>query len=96
MSKFIVTFKTDTPASVIDKEVADVEAQGGSISQKYDSDFLKGFAATLPEGKVQTLSSNPHVCVSNGTFSSCAADHATPSRRACSANVEADQEVKTQ
>lgn len=65
MSKaYNIIFKNETPKSVIDAEIADVKAKGGEIRQQYDSDFLKGFAATLPEDKIQALGNHEHMYVS--------------------------------
>ncbi|KAL9939628.1 hypothetical protein V8E36_001445 [Tilletia maclaganii] len=63
---YIVIFKKDAPQSEIDSQVADVEKQGGKISQRYDG-LMKGFAATIPETHALALSSaseggkHPHI-----------------------------------
>lgn len=50
-------FKDNVDKSVIDSEIAQVEKEGGSITQRYDSSIMRGFAARLPEAKAQSYAS---------------------------------------
>ncbi|CAO1625789.1 unnamed protein product [Parajaminaea phylloscopi] len=45
---YIVIFKKDAPASKIDEHIKDVESKGGKIKQRFDSEIMRGFAATMP------------------------------------------------
>ncbi|KAL7281800.1 hypothetical protein ACG7TL_005123 [Trametes sanguinea] len=54
--KYIVVFKDHVPQSEIDKYANEVNANGGSVAQRYDS-VLKGFSATIPEAYLQRLQS---------------------------------------
>ncbi|KAI9137701.1 hypothetical protein BKA69DRAFT_1127954 [Paraphysoderma sedebokerense] len=56
-SKFIVTFKPETPKDVVDKAAADVEKQGGKVFHRYDT-VLNGFAAHIPDNILTTLQSH--------------------------------------
>ncbi|KAF9939381.1 hypothetical protein BGZ67_009606 [Mortierella alpina] len=60
VSKVIVVFKDNTPASEIANAISEVESQGGKITHRYESALL-GFAAELPDSSVQTMSVHPHV-----------------------------------
>ncbi|TPX60294.1 hypothetical protein PhCBS80983_g01867 [Powellomyces hirtus] len=57
---YIVVFKPETPADVIEKAAKDVEASGGKIGHRYDS-TMKGFSATMPEGLVSTFKAHKHL-----------------------------------
>lgn len=41
-------FKSGAPKSAIDAAVDEVKQQGGTIKQRFDSDIMMGFAATMP------------------------------------------------
>lgn len=47
-------FQDNAPKSEIDQEIKNVELGGGKITQRFDSDIMKGFAAQLPENLVLT------------------------------------------
>ncbi|RPA84736.1 hypothetical protein BJ508DRAFT_412488 [Ascobolus immersus RN42] len=51
---YVVSFNNDTPQSVIDKAIKDVEATGGIITHKYN--LIKGFAVYAPEKTMSTVS----------------------------------------
>ncbi|KAI9341234.1 hypothetical protein DFJ73DRAFT_812881 [Zopfochytrium polystomum] len=59
-SKVIVMFKSGTADDVVEKAVADVTANGGTVTHRYTT-AIKGFAATLPDNVFTTLSTNEHV-----------------------------------
>lgn len=42
---------------MIDAEIVQVEKEGGTITQRYDSSIMKGFAATLPEVVAESYAS---------------------------------------
>jgi hypothetical protein len=50
-------FKDDASKAVIDAEVIQVEKEGGTITQRYDSSIMRGFAAILPEEMAQSYAS---------------------------------------
>ncbi|KAI7867271.1 hypothetical protein BDF14DRAFT_1881890 [Spinellus fusiger] len=54
-SSYIVSFKKDTPDSVIDAEIAKVEASGATIKDRYRS-AIKGFSVEVPDSIVNSLS----------------------------------------
>ncbi|KAI8972202.1 protease propeptide/inhibitor [Trametes punicea] len=54
--EYIVVFKDHVPQSEIDRFASEVNANGGSVGQRYDS-LLKGFSATIPESYLQRLQS---------------------------------------
>jgi len=51
---YIVTFKSDTPVSVIDQAIQTIESKGATLKMRYHT--LHGFAANVPEGLVASLS----------------------------------------
>ncbi|KAG9097268.1 hypothetical protein FS749_006656 [Ceratobasidium sp. UAMH 11750] len=53
--RYIVVFKDDAPQSEIDKAIAEVEAAGGNVTQRYDGTVLNGFAAAIPDSHFQSL-----------------------------------------
>ncbi|KAG8697552.1 hypothetical protein FRC08_006457 [Ceratobasidium sp. 394] len=53
--RYIVVFKDDAPQSEIDKTIADLEAAGGKVTQRYDGGVLNGFAAAIPDNHFQSL-----------------------------------------
>ncbi|KAJ3369568.1 hypothetical protein HDU91_007075, partial [Kappamyces sp. JEL0680] len=57
---FIVTFKTGTNSTVIDKAISDLEKAGGTLGHRYDSSLL-GFSASLPDDQLSTLEAHPDV-----------------------------------
>ncbi|KAI0930617.1 hypothetical protein AcV5_007285 [Taiwanofungus camphoratus] len=54
--KYIVVFKDHVTASQISDYINDVNANGGSIGQRFDP-VLNGFSATIPEGYLTRLQS---------------------------------------
>lgn len=48
-------FKDGADQSAINAQIADVEKEGGSITHRYESSFMKGFAAKMPETKAQSF-----------------------------------------
>ncbi|CAO1613817.1 unnamed protein product [Jaminaea pallidilutea] len=54
---YIVIFKGSADSSVIDKHAKEVESKGGKIKQRYDSEIMKGFAATMPTDHADMLTS---------------------------------------
>lgn len=42
-------FRQSASSTDMDKYVTEVEKQGGIIQQRYNADFLRGFAARMPE-----------------------------------------------
>jgi hypothetical protein len=46
-------FKEDASQAAIDAHIIEVEKAGGTITQKYDSSIMRGFAAKLPEEKAR-------------------------------------------
>ncbi|PWN30562.1 hypothetical protein BDZ90DRAFT_257640 [Jaminaea rosea] len=54
---YVVIFKNSTPSSVIDEETKKVESQGGKIKQRFDSEIMKGFAATMPTSHADSIQS---------------------------------------
>ncbi|KAI8877606.1 hypothetical protein K501DRAFT_40059 [Backusella circina FSU 941] len=54
-STYIVTFKKDTPDSVIEEKIKEVEASGSTIGHRYNS-AIKGFSVQVPDTSVSTLS----------------------------------------
>ncbi|KAL1924601.1 uncharacterized protein VTP21DRAFT_4255 [Calcarisporiella thermophila] len=71
--KYIVVFKQDTPADVIEKAANDIKDKGGEIGHRYDS-VLKGFSATVPDHHLGTLDAHEHVdyIESDGVVTTCA------------------------
>jgi hypothetical protein len=57
---FIVTFKDNTPAHVIDAEASKITSNGGSITHRYDGSLL-GFAAVIPDNHLNSLVAHEHV-----------------------------------
>ncbi|KAG8699429.1 hypothetical protein FRC09_006633 [Ceratobasidium sp. 395] len=55
--KYIVVFKDDAPKSEIDKSIAELEAAGGKVTNRYDGGVLNGYAAEIPDDHFQTLQS---------------------------------------
>lgn len=55
MKPYIVIFKDNCPSSKIDEHISDVEAKGGKVKQRFDSEIMKGFAATMPEEHASIL-----------------------------------------
>ncbi|KAK0547273.1 hypothetical protein OC845_004200, partial [Tilletia horrida] len=59
-------YKKDAPQAQIDSQIADIEGQGGKITQKYEG-LMKGFAAQIPPHIATALSSeseggkHPHI-----------------------------------
>ncbi|KAI8899021.1 hypothetical protein BC833DRAFT_619793 [Globomyces pollinis-pini] len=63
--KYVVLFKANTPATIIEDAIKRVVEQGGTIGHRYESSVL-GFSATLPDDHIQTLQSHEHVEVIEG------------------------------
>ncbi|KAF9536653.1 hypothetical protein EC957_010178, partial [Mortierella hygrophila] len=59
-SKVIVVFKEDTPQAEIQSAEDSIIAQGGNITQRFDTAIL-GFAAELPDNSIQALQAHPMV-----------------------------------
>lgn len=60
-SHYIVTFKSDTPADVIEKEAKKVEESGATIKHRYNA-AIKGFSVEVPDDSVNALSlTSPHI-----------------------------------
>lgn len=62
-SNYIITFKSDTPADVLEQRAQDIEASGATITHRYNA-ALKGFAVKVPDTSVQALGAfndDPHV-----------------------------------
>lgn len=47
-------FKDDAGQAEIDAQIAEVTKEGGSVTQRYDSSIMRGFAAKMPETKAQS------------------------------------------
>jgi len=58
MAKFIVIFKKTASTEEINSQADEVNASGGSVTQKFNSVALKGFAAEIPETYLRTLESS--------------------------------------
>ncbi|KAI9488825.1 hypothetical protein BDB00DRAFT_846299 [Zychaea mexicana] len=56
-SSYIVTFKKDTPESVIDEEVEKAKRSGANVTNVYKA-ALKGYSVTVPDDSVGTFSTN--------------------------------------
>jgi hypothetical protein len=54
MSSIIVTFKENTPISVIDDAADKIKQSGGTIGHRYDGALL-GFSAKVPDNHISTL-----------------------------------------
>lgn len=54
-SQYIVTFKRDTPESVIEEKIKEVEASGAKITHRYNA-AIKGFSVEVPDECVSSLS----------------------------------------
>ncbi|PWN23895.1 hypothetical protein BCV69DRAFT_279804 [Microstroma glucosiphilum] len=52
---YIVIFKQSASSGDIDSHIKEVESQGGKIKQRFDSEIMKGFAATMPQDHAQAL-----------------------------------------
>ncbi|KIW79208.1 hypothetical protein Z517_05820 [Fonsecaea pedrosoi CBS 271.37] len=50
----VVSFPDDTPSSVIDKAIAEIEKDGGIITHEYS--LIKGFAAKVSEVTLNKIS----------------------------------------
>lgn len=48
-------FRSTASESDVDRYVKDAESHGGEIGQRYNADFLRGFAARLPDAYVTDL-----------------------------------------
>lgn len=48
-------FKQSASSADIDSHIKDVESQGGKVKQRFDSEIMKGFAATMPQDHAQAL-----------------------------------------
>lgn len=48
-------FRQSASSAEVDKYVSEVEQQGGIIQQRYNADFLRGFAARMPEEYAEKL-----------------------------------------
>lgn len=57
LATFIITFKKDTPNTVIEAKVKQVEEAGGKVVQKYDS-ALKGISFEVPDSGISTMSTS--------------------------------------
>ncbi|CAO1629198.1 unnamed protein product [Sympodiomycopsis kandeliae] len=52
---YIVIFKQNASADTIQSHIAEVESKGGKVKQRFDSEIMKGFAASMPEEHGQNL-----------------------------------------
>ncbi|WFD07388.1 hypothetical protein MVES1_002752 [Malassezia vespertilionis] len=52
---FVLMFKASAPASEIDNYVAEVTKRGGTIRQRFNADFLRGFSAQIPSEYADSL-----------------------------------------
>ncbi|WFD47831.1 hypothetical protein GLX27_002494 [Malassezia furfur] len=48
-------FRKSATDKDVDKYVDEVQQQGGTIQQRYNADFLRGFAARMPPNYVEKL-----------------------------------------
>jgi hypothetical protein len=55
LATYIVTFKKDTPDSVIEDKIKEVESAGSTVGHRYNS-AIKGFSVEVPDESVSTLS----------------------------------------
>ncbi|WFD38679.1 uncharacterized protein MJAP1_001641 [Malassezia japonica] len=55
LKSFVVMFRQSASSAEVDKYVSEVEQQGGIIQQRYNADFLRGFAARMPEEYAEKL-----------------------------------------
>ena len=55
MKSYIVIFKEDAPKSAIDDQIKQIESNGGSITHRYDSDIMRGFAAKVEDKHADQL-----------------------------------------
>lgn len=51
-------FRKSASEEDVDKYVDEVQQQGGTIQQRYNADFLRGFAARMPPKYVEKLEQN--------------------------------------
>ncbi|KAL4399297.1 hypothetical protein ACI68E_003674 [Malassezia pachydermatis] len=51
----MVIFKSNATKADVDDIVNDVTTQGGTVRQRYDAEFLRGFAAAMPSAYAQRL-----------------------------------------
>ncbi|KAH8554689.1 hypothetical protein BGW37DRAFT_480685 [Umbelopsis sp. PMI_123] len=54
-SKFIVTFKKDTPQNVIDEHIEQAKAKGATVNHVYKT-TIKGYSVSIPDDAVNALS----------------------------------------
>lgn len=48
-------FKSHVSPDKIQSHISDVEGKGGKVKQRFDSDIMKGFAASMPDEHGQSL-----------------------------------------
>ncbi|WFC95030.1 hypothetical protein MBRA1_001670 [Malassezia brasiliensis] len=58
MQSYVVMFRKSASDKDVDKYVNEVQEQGGTIQQRYNADFLRGFAARMPPKYVEKLEQN--------------------------------------
>lgn len=62
-SNYIITFKRDTPDSVLQEKAETIEASGAKITHRYNA-AIKGFAVQVPDTSVNAMSAfsdDPHL-----------------------------------
>ncbi|PKI83628.1 hypothetical protein MVES_002600 [Malassezia vespertilionis] len=58
---FVLMFKASAPASEIDNYVAEVTKRGGTIRQRFNADFLRGFSAQIPSEYADSFTNKSEV-----------------------------------